>query len=120
VQNFVKDQKELLNTMQTFKKQLKSIVPIQEETNAYYRSFATFLEKYEEAKDKAQLTPNSLAHVRLISGPRGGVLREKMENMCEKQTNPIKHISNWVKEEVWSLEALILAKEKTDYMETLR
>jgi len=45
--------------------------------------------------------------VRLISGPRGGVLREKMENMCEKQTNPIKHIANWVKDEVWSLEALI-------------
>jgi len=39
--------------MQSFKKQLKSIVPIQEETHAYYRSFATFLEKYEEAKDKA-------------------------------------------------------------------
>ena len=40
--------------------------------------------------------------------------------MVERQTNPIKHISNWVKGEVWSLEALICAKEKTDYMENLR
>jgi hypothetical protein len=40
--------------------------------------------------------------------------------MVEKQTNPIKHIANWVKGEVWSLESLIAAKEKTDYMETLK
>jgi len=40
--------------------------------------------------------------------------------MVEKQTNPIKHIANWVKGEVWSLEALIAAKEKTDYMDTLK
>jgi len=40
--------------------------------------------------------------------------------MCTHQTNPIKHIANWVKGEVWSLEQLIAAKEKTDYMETLR
>lgn len=95
-------------------------MPIKEETNLYYKSFAGFLEKYEEAKDKAQLTPNSLSHVRLLSGPRGNALKEKMEQMVEKQTNPVKHISNWVKGEVWSLQALIQAKEQTDYMETLR
>ena len=120
VQNFVRDQKELLITLTSFKKQLKAIVPIQEETNNYYKSFAGFLEKYEEAKDKAQATPDSLVHVRLLSGPRGNVLKEKMETMCTHQTNPIKHIANWVKGEVWSLEQLIAAKEKTDYMETLR
>ena len=40
--------------------------------------------------------------------------------MVERQTNPVKHISNWVKGEVWSLEALIQAKEKTDNMENLK
>jgi len=40
--------------------------------------------------------------------------------MTSKQTNPVKHISNWVKGEVWSLEALVQAVEKKDYMETLR
>lgn len=64
--------------------------------------------------------PNSLAHVRLISGQKGGQLKEKLELMVERQTNPIKHIANWVKGEVWSLEALIAAKEKTDFMETLK
>ena len=64
----MRDQKDLLITLTSFKKQLKSIVPIQEETTQYYKSFAGFLEKDEEAKDKAQLVPNSLAHVRLISG----------------------------------------------------
>jgi hypothetical protein len=40
--------------------------------------------------------------------------------MCTHQTNPIKHIANWVKGEVWSLESLISAKERTDYMLVLR
>ena len=53
--------------------------------------------------------PNSLAHVRLISGQKGGLLKEKLELMVERQTNPIKHIANWVKGEVWSLEALMSA-----------
>lgn len=61
-----------------------------------------------------------MAHIRLISGAKGGMLKEKLEVMVDKQTNPIKHIGNWVKGEVWSLEALIYAKEMTDKMETLR
>lgn len=40
--------------------------------------------------------------------------------MVENKVNPVKHISNWVKGEVWSLQALIAAKEKTDYMAVLR
>lgn len=48
------------------------------------------------------------------------MLKEKLEVMVDRQTNPIKHIGNWVKGEVWSLEALIYAKEMTDRMETLR
>lgn len=48
------------------------------------------------------------------------MLKEKLEVMVDKQTNPIKHIGNWIKGEVWSLEALIYAKDMTDKMETLR
>jgi hypothetical protein len=109
-----------LVNLTSFKKQLKRIVPIQEDTNNYYKSFAGFLEKYEEAKDKAQATPDSLSHIRLLSGPRGNILKDKMDQMCTHQTNPIKHIANWVKGEVWSLESLISAKERTDYMLVLR
>jgi len=29
--------------------------------------------------------------------------------MVERQTNPLKHISNWVRGEVFSLEALVFA-----------
>lgn len=73
VTNFVKDQKDLLATLTSFKKQLKSIVPIQEETNSYYKSFAGFLEKYEESRDKisAGHGGNALSHVKLISGAKG-------------------------------------------------
>jgi hypothetical protein len=51
----------------------------------YYKSFSTFLEKYEEAKDKSSsFQANSLAHVRLISGEKGGQLKEKLELMVER------------------------------------
>lgn len=95
-------------------------MPIQDQTRGYYQNFAGFLEKYEEAKDKAGLVPNQLAHVRLISGQKGGLLKEKLELMCDKQTNPTKHINNWVKGEVWCLEGLLLAKSQIDDMDRRR
>jgi hypothetical protein len=58
----------------------------------YYKDFAKFIETYEETKDKANLVPNTLSHVRLLSGPKGNYLKEKMELMCMRQTNPVKHI----------------------------
>ena len=61
-----------------------------------------------------------MAHVRLISGAKGVMLKDKLKVMMDRQTNPIKHIGNLVKGEVWSLEALIYAKDKTDQMETRR
>ena len=42
------------------------------------------------------------------------MLKEKLEFMMDRQTNPIKHIGNWVKGEFWSLVALNYAKDKTD------
>lgn len=82
--NFVKDQSDLLKTLSAFKSQLKVIVPLEEQRGTYYKDFTKFVETYEEAKDKAQMVPNSLSHVRLLSGPKGNYLKEKMELMCER------------------------------------
>jgi hypothetical protein len=45
--------------------------------------------------------------VRLISGPGNDHLKQKLEKMGQDFENPFIHISNWVKGEVYSLDALI-------------
>jgi hypothetical protein len=42
----------------------------------------------------------------LISGPGQGYLKDKINHLAEDFQNPFLHISNWVKGEVYSLEAL--------------
>lgn len=37
--------------------------------------------------------------------------------MTDSQTNPVKHISNWVKGEVFGLESLIFAVNQKDMMD---
>lgn len=48
INEFVKDQKELINYLRAFKATIKTIVPIKEQEQNYYKSFALFLSKYEE------------------------------------------------------------------------
>ena len=53
----------------SFKKTLKTIVPLREQQNAYYAKFAVFLENYEQAKEKkTSASTGDLSHIRLISG----------------------------------------------------
>lgn len=49
-----------------------------------------------------------LAHVQLISGPGSDHLKQKLEAIGQQFQNPFIHISNWVKGEVFTLDALIV------------
>jgi len=44
----VRDIKDFLDHLRKCKKQIKVIVPIKEQENAYYKDFVEFLMKYEE------------------------------------------------------------------------
>lgn len=49
---------------------------------AYYQQFSSFLEKYEETKQKKSGQIGELAHVRLISGPGQEHLKQKLEGLA--------------------------------------
>ena len=106
INRFIGEQKALLEHLKTFKTTLKDIVPLKQAERAYYQSFSNFLEKYEESKQKKSGAVGELAHVRLISGPGQGYLKDKINHLAEDFQNPFLHISHWVKGEVYSLEAL--------------
>jgi len=74
--------------------------------------FSAFLEKYEENKQSKSGQVGALAHVRLISGPGNDHLKQKLERMGQTFENPFIHISNWVKGEQYSLDALIQCVEE--------
>jgi len=86
----------------------------------YYKDFAGFLEKYEDSKNSVSNETGALAHVRLISGSDQDALKGKLEKMTTQQTNPVRHISYWVKGEVLSLESLIAAITYKDNVDKLK
>jgi hypothetical protein len=47
--------------------------------------------------------------VRLISGDSKSHLKNNLDDLAGSQTNPFKHIRNWVKGEVMNLECLMQA-----------
>ena len=87
---------------------------------AYYKQFAGFLEKYEDSKNAKSASTGALAHVRLISGGDQDALKEKLDRMTSQQTNPVRHISYWVKGEVLTLESLIAAINYKDNVDNLK
>lgn len=52
INKFINDQKILMQHLMTFKTTLKDIVPLKMSERAYYQQFSSFLEKYEETKQK--------------------------------------------------------------------
>ena len=53
VNAFVRGQRLVMDELNKFKSQLKQIVPLKQAEVTFYKSFATFLERYEIEKDKA-------------------------------------------------------------------
>jgi len=86
----------------------------------YYKNFAAFLEKYEDSKNAKSNETGALAHVRLISGSDQDALKAKLDNMTSQQTNPVRHISYWVKGEVLALESLIDAINYKDHLDKIK
>ena len=70
--------------MTTFKSHLKTIVPLKEAEGSYFKQFAGFLEKYEEAKNAKSNEVGALVHVRLVSGEGGNRLKDKLDNLVER------------------------------------
>lgn len=102
---FIVDQRAMLEALMAFKQTLKNMVPLKMQERQYYASFATFLTSYELAKEKASKVGES-AHVKLVTGQGGDYLKSKLEGLAQEYKNPMMHVSHFVKGEVYSLEAL--------------
>jgi len=66
-----------------------------------------FLDRYEDTKNKKSGRVGQLAHIQLISGEGQGNLKAKLETISTQFRNPFVHISNWIKQEQYTLDALI-------------
>lgn len=53
VNEFIKDCKDIIFHLKTFKRQIKTIVPQKQQELAFYRNFVDFLVKYEETNTKS-------------------------------------------------------------------
>ena len=60
INEFVKEQKILMDYLKNFKQHIKDIVPIKDEELKYYKQFAEFLVKYEDHSDKTATSLGSL------------------------------------------------------------
>jgi hypothetical protein len=87
------------------------MLPIKKAERDYYLHFSTFLEKYEESKMKKSNKQGEFAHVQLLSGESNATLKHKLAEIGRSFQNPFVHISNWVKGEVLTLNALIACVE---------
>ena len=52
INDFVKEQRALMDHLRNFKQHIKQIVPMKEQELMYYKQFASFLQKYEEGHEK--------------------------------------------------------------------
>lgn len=79
---------------------------MKEQELKYYKQFAEFLQKYEEANEKRR---QQFSDVKLVSGDSKSHLKNKLDELSVSLTNPFKHIRNWIKGEVMNLESLMSA-----------
>ena len=118
INDFVKEQKLLMDHLKNFKTHIQHIVPMKEQELKYYKSFADFLQKYEEGSEKESTSlGENYKNIRLVSGDTKAHLKNKLDELNKDLLNPFKHIRNWVKGEMLNLEALMAAigeKESCD------
>lgn len=124
INEFVKEQKVLMDHLRNFKQHIKQIVPMKEQELLYYKQFADFLQKYEDGNEKSGEPAGDKSggshkynHVKLVSGDTKAHLKNKLDTLGKELQNPFKHIRNWIKGEVMNLEALMQAiseKESCD------
>ena len=117
---FIRDQQQLMVHLQSFLGNLAAMVPIKKAERDYYTHFSAFLEKYEETKMRKSARQGELAHVQLISGDQQEGLKHKLSEIGTSFQNPFIHISNWVKGEVLTLDALIKCVEQIQNIEAMK
>jgi hypothetical protein len=93
--------------LQSFNEKLRGMLPIKQAEKEYYKQFSVFLSRYEETKNKKTGKIGELAHISLISGEGQDNLKAKLEAINTQFRNPFIYISNWIKQEQYTLEALM-------------
>jgi hypothetical protein len=95
---------------------MKVLVPLKEQEVYHYRNFVCFLTKYEDINHKAVTAgtlpeeasqpPQSEAVFRSLEGAH---LAELLEKTSAGLRNPFIYMRNWVKQEIFELQALLQA-----------
>ena len=80
---------------------------MKEQELKYYSKFADFLQKYEEINEKCHNASHGVPQVKLISGDYQSNLKNKLNELSGGLKNSFKHIKNWVKIEIMTLQTLI-------------
>ena len=106
INEFVRDTRDYLEQLETFKKQVKAIVPIKEMEVSYYKDFADFLVKYEENNAKKAKGDDPLT-VRLLTGESKLDLKQKLIDNATAMRNPFKYIRDWIKGEIMDLQCVL-------------
>jgi hypothetical protein len=102
----VREQRDYMEQLETFKKQVKAIVPIKEMEVSHYKEFADFLVKYEENNAKKAKMDDPLT-VKLLTGDSKMDLKQKLIDNATSMRNPFKYIYNWIKGELYDLNCVL-------------
>lgn len=83
IQQFIADEKTKNTHLHSFKKNLQAYIPIKQQEKLHYKSFAEFLQNYEETRDNKSNSVGELAHVKLIEGDENALL-SKLEKLAQE------------------------------------
>ena len=99
--------------LETFRNQMKVIVPMKDQEVLYYKNFVDFLVKYEEVSMKPSQEQDPNVSTTLLYGVWGDELKSKLTKtvsdhlflflQAENIKNPFKTMRNWVKSELMEL-----------------
>lgn len=89
--------------LETFRNQMKVIVPMKDQEVLYYKNFVDFLVRYEEVSMKPSQEQDPNVSTTLLYGVWGDELKSKLTKTAENIKNPFKTMRNWVKSELMEL-----------------
>ncbi len=83
INDFIKDCRDLIAHLQSFKKHIKVILHIKEQEIHYYKQFIDFLIKYEEVNTKRSANSNH-EMITLLTGENKIDIKEKLQALVSK------------------------------------
>ena len=117
INEFIKEQNQLIKHLRAFRKNVNDLVPMKEQELLYYNKFVGFLSNYEEAADKVvEVLPNSkgMDPFRIVTSKNGASMKGRIEMLGKQLKNSFMHIRNWIKLEMMNMETLVLAIHEKD------